>query len=198
MNRAVAELPRWTHLGVDRLNHRHWCPWFTAEMETRPCDVGVKLPECTKQPKSRLTFTVFWSISPLQLSKYFFKSWSQYSKTIVRHDSLRITSNSLKNTVEKRLPLGAYLTMFLCFSSFNKQISLNAELGMPSSSFSSLIRFRATMSWVSRLRALYTFPYVPLSHKRKKTLANLHQFFRSSRTSGERADSWQKQPMAVR
>ncbi|KAH9394521.1 hypothetical protein TYRP_004574 [Tyrophagus putrescentiae] len=40
--------------------------------------------------------------------------------------------------------------MFLCFSSFSKQISRSAEEGTPSSSSSSLTRFKATISPVSR------------------------------------------------
>uniref|UniRef100_A0A0E9QKW4 Uncharacterized protein n=1 Tax=Anguilla anguilla TaxID=7936 RepID=A0A0E9QKW4_ANGAN len=77
-------------------------------------------------------FTVSGSKSPLQLSKYFFKSRSQYSNTNVNFLSLCRTSCSL--------------TIFLCLSSFNKQISRNAELGTPSSSSSNLTLLRATIS----------------------------------------------------
>lgn len=44
---------------------------------------------------------------------------------------------------------------------FNRQISLNAELGTPSSSSSRRTRFNATISMVSRFRPLKTVPYVP-------------------------------------
>ena len=43
-----------------------------------------------------LTLTVSWSISPLQLSKYFFRSWSQYSNTSVNFLSLCNTSCNLE------------------------------------------------------------------------------------------------------
>lgn len=57
------------------------------------------------------------SISPFKLSKYFFKSWSQCSNTNVNFLSLCKTSY-------KR-------TMFLCFSSFKRQISRRADDGTP-------------------------------------------------------------------
>jgi len=44
------------------------------------------------------TLTTSGSISPLQLSKYFFKSWSEYSNTSVSFFSLWTTSQSLRNT----------------------------------------------------------------------------------------------------
>lgn len=61
--------------------------------------------------------TTSGSISPLRLSKYFFKSWSQCSKTSVSFLSLCKTSYSR--------------TMFLCFSSFKRQISRKADEGTP-------------------------------------------------------------------
>lgn len=57
------------------------------------------------------------SISPFKLSKYFFRSWSQCSKTKVNFLSLCNTSYNL--------------TTFLCFNSFSKQISLSADDGTP-------------------------------------------------------------------
>lgn len=62
-------------------------------------------------------FTMSGSISPLRLSKYFLRSWSQCSKTNVSF--LSECSTSCRRT------------MFLCFSSFNKQISRSADEGTP-------------------------------------------------------------------
>ena len=62
-------------------------------------------------------FTTSKSISPFRLSKYFFKSWSQCSNTNVNFLSLWRTSFNL--------------TIFLCFNSLSKQISLSAEDGTP-------------------------------------------------------------------
>ena len=39
--------------------------------------------------------------------------------------------NPILRTITIRTIMNNYLTIFLCFSSFNKQISLNAELGTP-------------------------------------------------------------------
>lgn len=110
-------------------------------------------------------FTTSRSISPFKLSKYFFRSWSQCSNTSVNFLSLWRTSYNL--------------TIFLCFNSFNKHISLSADDGTPckinelkfpannlhaiffyltSSSSSSRTLFKATISWVSRFFALKTVP----------------------------------------
>ena len=43
------------------------------------------------------TLTMSASISPLQLSKYFLRSWSEYSKTSVNFFSLCTTSHNLHN-----------------------------------------------------------------------------------------------------
>jgi len=51
-----------------------------------------------------------------------------------------------------------YSTMLGCFKFFNRDISLMAVLGTPSSSFSSLIFLIATISPVSVFCALYTTP----------------------------------------
>lgn len=61
--------------------------------------------------------TMSKSISPLRLSKYFLRSWSQCSKT-------RVNFLSLCRTSYRR-------TIFLCLSSFRRQISLSAEDGTP-------------------------------------------------------------------
>ena len=61
--------------------------------------------------------TTSGSISPLSESKYFLRSWSQCSKTKVNFLSEWRTSWSR--------------TMFLCFSSFKRHISLRAEEGTP-------------------------------------------------------------------
>ena len=65
-------------------------------------------------------FTTSGSMSPLRESKYFFRSWSQCSNTKVNFLSECRTSCNL--------------TIFRCFNSFNKQISLNAEDGTPCNS----------------------------------------------------------------
>lgn len=128
----------------------------------------------------RKDLTTSKSISPFRLSKYFFKSWSQCSKTNVNFLSLCNTSYNL--------------TTFLCFNSFSRQISLSADDGTPcvqqtekvvtinrvsnrkgicsdanatesrrrhkltSSSSSNRTLFKATISWVSRFLALKTVP----------------------------------------
>ena len=61
--------------------------------------------------------TTSGSISPLRESKYFFRSWSQCSNTNVNFLSECSTSCSR--------------TIFRCFSSFSKHISLNADEGTP-------------------------------------------------------------------
>ncbi len=50
--------------------------------------------------RSHLTLTISGSISPLQLSKYFFRSWSQYSNTSVSFLSLCNTSWSLEKEIK--------------------------------------------------------------------------------------------------
>ena len=55
----------------------------------------------------------------------------------------------------------SYLTIFGCLNSFNSDISLIAVEGIPSSSASSRILFKATISSVTLFFALYTTPYVP-------------------------------------
>ncbi len=62
-------------------------------------------------------WTFSLSISPLRLSKYFLRSWSQCSKT-------KVSFLSECNTSCRR-------TMFRCFSSFSRHISLNADEGTP-------------------------------------------------------------------
>ena len=62
--------------------------------------------------------------------------------------------------LEQRVQL-THRTMFGCWSSLRMLISRIAVLGMPSSSASSLIFLSATSSPDTRLRALYTTPYVP-------------------------------------
>ena len=73
-------------------------------------------------------------------------------------DTIKLSS---ENRNEILTSLLKYRTMFLCFSSFSRQISRSAELGTPSSSSSSRTRFRATISSVSRFLPLNTVPYVP-------------------------------------
>ena len=65
-----------------------------VQCKTTFLDDKDKLDKYSK-PCTLLTFTISWSISPLQLSKYFFRSWSQYSKTRVSFFSLCRTSWSL-------------------------------------------------------------------------------------------------------
>ena len=111
--------------------------------------------------------TTSGSMSPLRESKYFLRSWSQCSNTSVNFLSEWRTSWSL--------------TMFLCFSSFKRHISLKAELGTPliktrqylisevqknytdcifitSSSSSKRTLLSATISWDSLFLALNTVP----------------------------------------
>lgn len=60
-----------------------------------------------------------------------------------------------------------YHTIFGCCSSFNKEISLIAVDGTPSSSDSKRIFFRATNRPDFLFLPLYTTPYVPNHEKRK-------------------------------
>jgi len=94
-----------------------------------------------------LTFTWSSGRGPGVLSSNFFKSWSRYSKTSVNYLSVCSTFTSR--------------TIFECWSSLSKAISLIAVLGIPSSSDSSLIALRAYISPVSTSFALWTIPYVP-------------------------------------
>ena len=89
--------------------------------------------------------------------------------------------------------------MFGCCNSLSTDISLRDVLGIPSSSHSKRIFFKATSSRVIKFRALYTMPYVPKSVeiiqklKLNKLLVagqstfnlmptNLRQFFQSFRS----------------
>lgn len=65
----------------------------------------------------------------------------------------------------------AYHTIFGCCSSFNKEISLIAVEGTPSSSDSKRIFFRATNRPDFLFLPLYTTPYVP-NHEKKPTTAD--------------------------
>jgi hypothetical protein len=84
---------------------------------------------------------------PSHTSRYFFKSWSKYSKTNVNFRSVWTTSYNR--------------TMFGCRNSFNKEISRMAVDGIPSSSASNRMRFKAIIVSEMRSLALYTTPYVP-------------------------------------
>ena len=55
----------------------------------------------------------------------------------------------------------ANLTILGCLNSFKREISLIAVDGIPSSSASNLIRFKATIFPEFLSLALYTTPYVP-------------------------------------
>lgn len=65
-------------------------------------------------------------------------------------------------------------TIFGCCSSFNKEISLIAVEGTPSSSDSKRIFFRATNRPDFLFLPLYTTPYVP-NHEKKNTTADKTQ-----------------------
>jgi hypothetical protein len=122
-------------------------------------------------------FTISGSISPFRLSKYFFRSWSQCSNTRVNFLSLCRTSYSR--------------TMFLCFSSFSKQISRKADDGTPYESFPWLntiqVRFlrkfvaKKTKRTASKFHILLS-RYLP-HHRHQGELSSMQQFHESP-------DSW--------
>ena len=69
--------------------------------------------------------------SPLQLSRNFLRSWSQYSNTSVSLRSLCSTSSSLPGITANETAGGPDRTMFGCWSSLRIEISRSAVHGTP-------------------------------------------------------------------
>jgi hypothetical protein len=107
---------------------------------------------------------------PSHTSRYFFKSWSKYSKTNVNFRSVWTTSYNR--------------TMFGCRNSFNKEISRMAVDGIPSSSASNRMRFKAIIVSEMRSLALYTTPYVPSPIFSNFWYLSMASYGRSRRSTG--------------
>lgn len=91
--------------------------------------------------------------------------------------------------------LDAYLTIFGCLNSFNNDISRIAVEGIPSSSDSRRIRFRATIVSDILSFALYTCPYVPSPIFSKRWYLSISRKFNSASFSSSAVPSQFESPL---